>query len=75
MSSLEQLKILVVDDEANIRSLISQLLEQLGQDEVLTAEDGKQALELVHKHSFDCAFVDLTMPGPCGTELLDSILR
>jgi putative nucleotidyltransferase with HDIG domain len=75
MSSLEQLKILVVDDEATIRSLISQLLEQLGQYEVLTAENGKQALDLVQKNSFDCAFVDLTMPGPCGTELLDSILR
>jgi putative nucleotidyltransferase with HDIG domain len=75
MSSLEQLKILVVDDEATIRSLISQLLEQLGQYEVLTAESGQQALDLVQKNSFDCAFVDLMMPSPCGTELLDSILR
>ncbi|MGE5312174.1 MAG: two-component system response regulator, partial [Nitrospirota bacterium] len=44
MSSLEQLKILVVDDEATIRSLIRQLLEQLGQYEVLAAENGQQAL-------------------------------
>ena len=75
MSSLKQLKILVVDDEATIRSLIGQLLGQLGQYEVLTAANGQQALDLVQKHSFDCAFVDLMMPGPCGTELLDSILR
>ena len=74
MSSLEQLKILVVDDEATIRSLIRQLLEQLGQYEVLAAENGQQALDLVQKNTFDCAFVDLMMPGPCGTELLDSIL-
>lgn len=75
MSSLEQLKILVVDDEATIRSLISQLLERLGQYEVLTAENGQQALDLVRTNNFDCAFVDLIMPGACGTELLDSILR
>ena len=75
MSSLEQLKILVVDDEATIRSLIRQLLEQLGQYEVLAAENGQQALDLVQKNTFDCAFVDLMMPGPYGTELLDSILR
>jgi len=75
MSSLAQLKILVVDDEATIRSLISQLLEQLGRYEVLTAENGQQALDLVQKNSFDCAFVHLMMPSPCGTELLDTILR
>ena len=75
MSSLEQLKILVVDDEATIRSLIRQLLGQLGQYEVLAAENGQQALDLVQKNTFDCAFVDLMMPGSCGTELLDSILR
>jgi putative nucleotidyltransferase with HDIG domain len=75
MASAEQLKILVVDDEATIRSLISQLLEQLGEHEVLIAENGQQALDLVQKNTFDCAFVDLMMPGPCGTELLDSISR
>jgi DNA-binding NtrC family response regulator len=75
MSLSEQLKILVVDDEAAIRSLIRQLLEQLGQYEVLAAENGQQALDLVQRNRFDCALVDLTMPGPCGTELLDSILR
>jgi YesN/AraC family two-component response regulator len=75
MSLSEQLKILVVDHEAAIRSLIRQLLEQLGQYEVLAAENGQQALDLVQRNRFDCALVDLTMPGPCGTELLDSILR
>ena len=73
---LEQgLSILVVDDEATIRSLIAQLLKQLGPHQVLTAEDGEQALGLVQKHSVDCAFLDLMMPGLCGADLLDRILR
>jgi putative nucleotidyltransferase with HDIG domain len=75
MPSPERLKVLVVDDEATIRSLISQLLGQLGHFEVITAENGQQALDLVQKNRFDCAFVDLMMPGPSGTELLDSMLR
>jgi len=71
----QSLKVLVVDDEATIRSLFAQLLTQLGPHQVVPAENGEQALELVQRYRFDCAFLDLMMPGLCGTDLLDRLLR
>jgi putative nucleotidyltransferase with HDIG domain len=71
----EPLSILIVDDEPSIRDVIAAFLQQLGPYEVLTAENGEEALELVQTYSFDCAFLDLMMPGLCGTDLLDRLLR
>jgi putative nucleotidyltransferase with HDIG domain len=70
----DPLSILIVDDEPSIRDVIAGFLRQLGPYEVLTAENGERALELVKKHNFDCAFLDLMMPGLCGTDLLDRLL-
>jgi putative nucleotidyltransferase with HDIG domain len=70
----DPLSILIVDDEPSVRDVIAGFLGQLGPYEVLTAENGERALELVQKHNFDCAFLDLMMPGLCGTDLLDCLL-
>jgi putative nucleotidyltransferase with HDIG domain len=71
----QSLNVLVVDDEATIRSLFAQLLKQLGPHQVVPAENGEQALELVQRCRFDCAFLDLMMPGLCGTDLVDRLLH
>jgi putative nucleotidyltransferase with HDIG domain len=68
------LDILVVDDEAPVRSFLSQLLEQCGSHRVSTADNGQSALDLLETRSFDCAFVDFMMPGISGLELLDHIM-
>lgn len=61
------MRILIVDDE-RINSLsAAKILEKLGH-EVLTASNGKQALEKVHENSFDCILMDLMMPGMDGLE-------
>jgi len=58
-------KILVVDDEMHIRMLLEQALEDL-QDEhevaILTAADGRQALEVIHREMPDLVFLDVMMP-------------
>jgi len=65
--------ILIVDDEEMNRDMLSQRLEMDGYD-VTTAADGRQALDLVERQSFDLVLLDVMMPGLSGLEVL-SILR
>jgi len=66
-------KVLVVEDNESIRSIVRMVLE-MGQYEVVEASDGKQALDCLERHA-DCALVisDLAMPVMDGYELLDHI--
>lgn len=65
-------KVLVVDDTKNIRMILTKCLELEGY-EVMTASDGKQALEMFTTHSFDLAFLDIKLPEIRGTEVLKRI--
>jgi two-component system, NtrC family, response regulator HydG len=61
-------RILIVDDEPDTCANLSDILTDLGY-EVETAHDGFAALDLVKKHTFDIALLDLRMPGMDGLEL------
>ena len=61
--------ILVVDDEPDIRQLISEILEDEGY-EVAVAEDAKQAKELRRQRHPDLVLLDIWMPGEDGISLL-----
>lgn len=61
-------RILVVDDESNIRDLVRRRLEHEGY-EVVTAINGTQALERVRRSIPHLAIVDLKMPGMDGFEV------
>ncbi|MFP6656133.1 MAG: sigma-54 dependent transcriptional regulator [Myxococcota bacterium] len=61
--------ILVADDEASIRFVLQELLEDLGH-RVVAVEDGEEALAELTKASFDLAFIDIRMPGQTGIEVL-----
>ncbi|MEM5871249.1 MAG: response regulator [Candidatus Aenigmatarchaeota archaeon] len=65
-------KIMIVDDEANLRELVSAILEQEGY-EVITAEDGKDALEKLKKVKPDLILLDMMMPGMSGREVCERI--
>ncbi len=64
--------ILVVDDEINIRELIKEFLEEEGNFQIITASNGREALELFQKHSREIAIImsDIKMPLMDGLELL-----
>ncbi len=66
--------ILVVDDEAPMRKYVSLNLKARGYD-VLTAEDGTEAIKLASEHSFDLLILDIGMPGPDGFEVLSAVRR
>jgi CheY-like chemotaxis protein len=65
-------RILVVDDEQNIRDIISELLVHAGH-EVVLAVDGMDALEKVQYEKYDLYIVDVFMPRMDGLELVANI--
>ncbi len=64
-------KILIVDDEAHIRMLIEQTLEELEDKgvEFLTAENGEIALEIIQQEKPTLVFLDVMMPKMNGMEV------
>jgi DNA-binding NtrC family response regulator len=62
-------RILIVDDEANIRELLQEILSEEGY-EVTTAEDAVRAREARRKSSFDLTLLDIWMPETDGISLL-----
>ncbi len=68
-------RILVIDDEANIRTMIKLALEHVGH-KVETAGDGKEGLEKFGDGSgFDLVLLDQRMPGMTGLEVLTQIVK
>jgi two-component system response regulator (stage 0 sporulation protein F) len=67
-------KILVVDDEMGIRSLISELLESEG-FEVRAAKDGQESLDEMEREDFDLVITDIQMPRLDGLAMLDAMKR
>src|SRR5690606_35119082 len=63
-------RVLVVDDEANARDALAELIEDEGY-ETATAADGRRALELLPSFDPDVILTDLKMPGIDGLELID----
>ena len=64
-------KILIVDDEPHIRTLLEQTLEELeDQDvEIFTACNGKEGLEAIQAENPDLVFLDVMMPEMNGYEV------
>ncbi|MEJ2182174.1 MAG: sigma-54 dependent transcriptional regulator [Nitrospirota bacterium] len=63
-------KILVVEDEKNMREVLSILLEGEGY-EVVTAADGDEGLQWIRKDIFDLIITDIKMPGAGGFDILE----
>ena len=62
-------RILIVDDEESIRSILSRYLGMKGY-EVVTAKDGMSALDQLKEDPYDLVLTDLKMPNLDGRELL-----
>ncbi len=68
----EKSKILVVDDEDTLRTVLSQELKGEGY-EVETAADGLLALDAIKQNKFDLVLLDIKMPNMDGFEVLKYI--
>ncbi len=67
-------RVLVVDDDADIRANIADILNDLGYD-VTMASDGSSALQCVRAGNFDVVLLDYKMPGIDGATLYREIKR
>jgi signal transduction histidine kinase len=68
-------KILVVDDEKEIRNFLSVALATLGKYHVELAENGEEALQKIEKDEFELVLTDLKMPKVDGLQLVDQIAK
>jgi two-component system chemotaxis response regulator CheY len=67
--------LLIVDDSLIIRQAISRFMENFDIDIIATAHNGEVALELYEKFLPDFVTLDITMPGLCGFEVLEEMIR
>jgi len=65
-------RVLVIDDDADIRGLVTELLERAGLS-VEQAEDGRSGLRALHKTPPDLVVLDLSMPDLDGWQTLERI--
>lgn len=70
----EATRVLIVDDDGDIRHNVRDILEDLGY-EVGLAPDGAAALELADSSDYDIALLDYMMPGMNGVELYQQLRR
>ena len=63
--------VLIAEDDPDYRSLLSRRAGKMGL-EVIEAEDGGQAIDVLGKHQFDVMVVDLYMPEHNGLEIIDA---
>ncbi len=68
-------RILIVDDEAHIRLLIEQTLEELEDEgvEILTAENGEEALEMIRAEKPNLVFLDVMLPKMNGFDVCQRV--
>lgn len=64
-------KLLIVDDEAHIRMLLEQTLEELEDEDVefFSAQNGEEALEIIQAENPQLVFLDVMMPKMNGMEV------
>ena len=72
--SLKGKTLLVVDDEADLREIISMELEYFGA-KVFQAESVPKALEVLNNHTVDLIISDIRMPGSTGVDLLKTVRK
>jgi two-component system, NtrC family, response regulator AlgB len=68
------MRVLIIDDEANIRKITAVALEGMGHQTAM-AEDGNDALRQLALAEFDAAFLDLKLQDENGMELLPKLLQ
>src|SRR4030043_123667 len=68
-------RILVVDDEREIRTILQQAISKYGGLQVETAESGEEALAKIRKNKFDLVLTDMKMPKMDGLQLVSEIAK
>ncbi len=70
-NEFSQKRLLIIDDEENMRHMLSSMLKKSGY-RVYTASNGSEALEMVDQTLYDFILCDLKMPGMSGMEFFEA---
>ena len=70
---MKPLSILIVEDHPLQHIYLQNLLSELGDFLLETAEDGKEALERLRQRDFDLVLTDLLMPGMDGVQFIQCL--
>ena len=72
---MTNMKILIVDDEPHLRTLIQQSLEELEDEgvDLFTASNGEEALETIRAEQPDLVFLDVMMPKKNGFDVCNAV--
>lgn len=68
-----KMRILIVDDFATMRRIVKNILKQLGYENILEADDGASALEVLKREKIQFIISDWNMPQMSGIELLKTV--
>ncbi len=67
-------RILVIDDEENVRAAIRKMLQMAGH-EIVEAADGEEAVRRYHEEPTDLVITDILMPGRIGLDVIEELRR
>ncbi len=67
------MKVLVVDDFATMRRIVKNILKEIGFKNIVEADDGSTALEVLKKDKIDLVLADWNMPRMTGLDLLKAV--
>ena len=67
------IKILIIDDFATMRRILKNILKQLGFKNLVEADDGTTALDILESQKIDLIISDWNMPKMTGLELLKKV--
>jgi len=68
-----RMKVLVADDFATMRKIVRNILKQIGFDDIVEAEDGQAAMQVLRNENIGLVVTDWNMPNMSGLELLQKI--
>lgn len=66
-------KILIVDDDKSVRGFLELFLKTKGHTNVITAENGEDAVKMVEKEDIKLILLDVMLPGINGIEVLRKV--
>jgi len=67
------MKVLIVDDFATMRRIVKNILTQLGYKNIVDADDGTSAMDILKHEKVDLIISDWNMPKMTGLELLKAV--
>ena len=67
------MKVLVVDDFATMRRIVKNVLKQIGFSDIVEADDGATALDVLKENKIDLIVSDWNMPKMTGLDLLKTV--